>query len=676
MESVICSIIIPSFNTLELTIECLRSIDRHPPSRPYEIILVDNHSTDGTEERVRNDFPTVRVIRNAANLGFGKACNIGARQSQGQYLLFLNSDTESLPGTFDQLIQWMETHPQTGCVGPELVSPQRSLIQMSWAWNPILFGELIALPLAPYMVRRSRLRQWIVRQLQRRPRNVSIICGACTLVRKRLFESLGGFDEDFELYFEDSDLCMRCRHLGWQVDFVPHSKIVHRLGQSTKASWGLTPLVYRQSQIHYYRKHAPAWAVPLLKGYLTLKWMRLWIRMKFFLPNKEAVRTYLEKFRVVIHEKQRLTLAQPMEPAKRTQNVLIVKLAAIGDVVLSTPAIAAVRRRHPEARISCLIGNAAAPLLERNPHMDCLLRIDERIFWRKRLRPLMKLFQCLKSEPFDTVYILHWSPWFHFYFWLMGIPQRVGFARGGRSFRLTRAVPYREGDASAHDIDQYLRLVDGADAPGSAGQDPPCLFLNTQEIQETREWLATRGLSPTTAFISVALGGGNNPKLFMPQKRWPVEHYARLLEALLAQENMTAVLVGDHTEAGLLDRVAPPALRKRLVEAAGELTLRQTAAVIQRSKLFIGNDSGLLHVAGAVGTPSLSFFGPTSPGGKTPVWAPHQFFYTAEPCSPCYQYGNAPPCPYRLKCLWNITPAQALDAARRLLHPRTSAHVS
>ncbi|MFA5974886.1 MAG: glycosyltransferase family 2 protein [Elusimicrobiota bacterium] len=311
MAPVTCSIIVPSFNTCELTLSCLRSVQKHPPATPYEIILVDNNSNDETYARVRREFPEVQAVCNASNLGFGKACNIGSRLAKGRYLLFLNSDTESLPDTFNPLIDWLDTHPHTAIVGPELLSSQHGLIQMSWAWNPILLGEFIQRPLAPYLVRHSQLRQAIVRWLQRRARSVPIICGACFMVRRRAFDEIAGFDEEFELYFEDSDLCLRCRQKGWSIDYIPHAQIIHHLGQSTKEPWSLTSLVYRQSQIYYYRKHAFTGAVPILKSYLLLKWFKLWWRVHLIVQDKEAGRAYLSRFRKTIFERQRFRLADP-----------------------------------------------------------------------------------------------------------------------------------------------------------------------------------------------------------------------------------------------------------------------------------------------------------------------------------------------------------------------------
>src|SRR5262249_5708926 len=115
--SIAISILIPSFNTRELSVQCIRSIEKTPPVAPYEIFLMDNNSSDGTAEEISRLFPQVRVVRNRENLGVGKACNRAAKEARGKYFLLLNNDARPLPGALDRLVGWLESHPKTGIVG-------------------------------------------------------------------------------------------------------------------------------------------------------------------------------------------------------------------------------------------------------------------------------------------------------------------------------------------------------------------------------------------------------------------------------------------------------------------------------------------------------------------------------------------------------------------------------
>jgi GT2 family glycosyltransferase len=303
------SIIIPTYNTAPLTVRCIQTVLRHPPSDSFEIIVVDNHSRDETCAEIEARFPDVVLLRNASNAGFARACNRGAERAQGQFLLFLNSDTEALEGTFDHLTQWLEANEKTGIVGPELFGAAGEILQMSWVWNPLLLGEAVQQYFAPYALRRSRFKRWLVRFLQRRSRQVPSMCGACFMIRREAFDQVGGFDENFELYFEDSDLCLRCKKAGWKIDFVSGSRVVHHLGQSSRGrSWNTTSIIYQQSHIAYYKKHAAGFFTVLLKIYLLLKWVRLCAISQAGEDDKERSAAYVRAYLRMILEKERLTL--------------------------------------------------------------------------------------------------------------------------------------------------------------------------------------------------------------------------------------------------------------------------------------------------------------------------------------------------------------------------------
>jgi GT2 family glycosyltransferase len=307
------SIIIPTYNTRDLTLACLSAIQRHPPPDTYEVIVVDNNSADGTYEEVQKHFPTVVALRNTRNIGFGRACNQGARAATGDFILFLNSDTEVTGDTLANLLAWMKSHPKTGIAGPEFLGPNQTLLQMSWNWNPLLGGEILNRFYAPQKIAVSKLRQRWIHSLQSEPRSVPFICGACLMIRRDVFDRLGGFDECFELYFEDADLCLRCAEAGWLVDFVPESKIVHHIGQSSKGRWTMAGVIYQQSHLSYYRKHAPAGSALLLKTYLFFKWLGLLVDSLLERQEKEKAKRFSRAYFHVIFESTRFDIDSDMD---------------------------------------------------------------------------------------------------------------------------------------------------------------------------------------------------------------------------------------------------------------------------------------------------------------------------------------------------------------------------
>lgn len=305
-----CSIVIPTYNTAAMTAHCLRDLLANPPALGHEIIVVDNASQDGSADSLRKEFPTVQVIANSRNLGFSKACNLGARAGQGRFICFLNSDTEGAGPAIDTLAAWLASHPETGIVGPELLAPTGGIIQMSWAWDCTPAGELLSQYLSPQALRDSPFKRRLAARLQRRTRQVPVIMGACLMMRRSAFVQIDGFDENFELYFEDSDLCYRCRKAGWQVDFLAEAKVIHHLGQSSQGEWTITTLVYQQSHLAYYRKHSRPILVSLLRFYLFLKWLRLRISARRSKENAIQAQNYCHAYRQMLEGKGKIFLAQ------------------------------------------------------------------------------------------------------------------------------------------------------------------------------------------------------------------------------------------------------------------------------------------------------------------------------------------------------------------------------
>ncbi len=303
------SIIIPTYKTKDLTLACIQYLQDNPILRPYEIVVIDNASMDGTVEAIHESFPSVQIWQNQGNYGFSRACNKGASLAKGKWFCFLNSDTLANGQALNTLLCWLETNPSTGIVGPLLLSETQEIIQMSWGWNPIHFWELLQQYFAPYAIQKSRLKTHWVRALHARQRDVEIICGACLVIRREAFEAIHGFDENFELYFEDSDLCIRCREAGWNVHFLPEARIVHHLGKSSvRRNWGLVPLIYRQSQIYYYRKHTHLVWVYLLKAYQWIKWSYILLKYIYLREDKSLIRHYLRCYKDIILESKHYTL--------------------------------------------------------------------------------------------------------------------------------------------------------------------------------------------------------------------------------------------------------------------------------------------------------------------------------------------------------------------------------
>ncbi len=218
-ETVKVSVIVISYNTREMTLECLRALADDMKGMPWELWVVDNASSDGSAEAVKETFPEARVIVNEHNAGFGAANNQAIRQAQGQYLLLVNSDAFVQPGAVEALVSHLDAHPGVAVVGPKLLNPDGSLQQSCYRFpSPVraVFEHLLLTAAFPNHPLLGDYRDWP----HDAARDVDFVIGACMLIRRESLHQTGVFDEDFFMYAEETDLCYRLSRDGWKTTFV------------------------------------------------------------------------------------------------------------------------------------------------------------------------------------------------------------------------------------------------------------------------------------------------------------------------------------------------------------------------------------------------------------------------------------------------------------------------
>lgn len=256
------SVIIVNYNDRVHLPACLSSLEKALSSLSAEVILVDNQSEDGSPALVRSSFPWVRLIENERNVGYPRANNIGFRQSHGEYVLFLNTDTIMPADAPASLLAGIKARPQIAAVGPALVHEDGSF-QVSFGNRVSFFSELCQkLFLNAYY--RKALRR------SRKPRAAGWLSGACLLAGRGAIEAAGLFDEAFFFYFEDIDLCRRISAQGLDLVFLPAVQVSHSGGATTSARPWQSRLEYRRSQIRFYKKHNSRLSLRLLRLYLKL----------------------------------------------------------------------------------------------------------------------------------------------------------------------------------------------------------------------------------------------------------------------------------------------------------------------------------------------------------------------------------------------------------------------
>jgi len=262
------SIVIVTRNTCTLTRAAIQSVFDSRDSLAKEIVVVDNGSTDETTTALPREFPNLHLIASEKNLGFARACNLAARSSQGEFLLLLNSDTRLEPDALAGAVKWMRANPDCAVAGAQLLNADGSR-QNSIANFPTLATELL---------NKSLLRRlWPGKfpgkeQMFTAPVNVETVVGAFMLIRKSVWDALGGLDERYFFFFEETDFCLQASRKGFRIVHLPAVRVWHGQGQTAKQVSAGARIEYWRSRYTYFAKnHRAATRIILAFG--------LWLRL-------------------------------------------------------------------------------------------------------------------------------------------------------------------------------------------------------------------------------------------------------------------------------------------------------------------------------------------------------------------------------------------------------------
>jgi GT2 family glycosyltransferase len=278
------SVIIVNWKVRQLLERCLDSVFSHLEGREFEVIVIDNASDDGSLEMVRQKFPQARLIVNSENRGFAKACNQGIAISRGKHLFFLNPDSELTPGTFERIVDFMESHPDVGIGGCYLYYPDgRS--QISFYRFTTLTNALGRAWLLHFLLPRNRLTAPFFSDYVSSQRPPERVCGGAMVVRREVVEQVGGFDESFFLYSEDEDLCRRAAGKGWGIASIPHTRVIHHHDQSGKKNVRQAMYSSYRSQFLLYRKYHPLYRTVFLR---LIQFTGLAIRSLYWFGNAQV----------------------------------------------------------------------------------------------------------------------------------------------------------------------------------------------------------------------------------------------------------------------------------------------------------------------------------------------------------------------------------------------------
>lgn len=350
--------------------------------------------------------------------------------------------------------------------------------------------------------------------------------------------------------------------------------------------------------------------------------------------------------------------------------ILLVRPRLIGDVLLTTPLIRALRARFPDARLLYLVESMAAPVVAANPHLDETIVIRHRRGWRRMLEDL-SLAVRLARRRIDVAIDLHGGPRSGWLTFATRARKRVGYDVSGRQWMYTDLIPKPRGYAPRHSVRNQWDLLAPIDPAFERSPDPTADRLEMPVSEAARSAVAARlgalGVPPDAQLIVMHVGAGNE------FRRWPAPWFADVATDLVAGHPERVVLVvGSASETETVREIvahAPKARHDggRLVAASGWL-LEELRAVMDRAALFVGGDSGPMHVAAASDIPIVAIFGPTMAHTWAPWRPPELAVEIVEhgplPCRPCDQRVCAPG---DFRCLRLIEPAAVIARAMALL---------
>ena len=230
------SVIIVNWNTRDLLRDCLNSIYAETRATSFEILVVDNASSDSSAEMVKREFPQAKLIENQENLGFAKANNQAIRQSSGRFILLLNSDTVVLSGALDKMVAFMKEHRAVDASGPMLLNPDGSLQQSTWrASGRFAFVRFIIIGrvfLVAYLLKLLLSKIGKKETYSPQPRQVGGVSGACMMITREAVDKVGLLDEQYFFFWEEVDWFYRLQQLGGVVYFIPEAQVIHHYAQS------------------------------------------------------------------------------------------------------------------------------------------------------------------------------------------------------------------------------------------------------------------------------------------------------------------------------------------------------------------------------------------------------------------------------------------------------------
>ncbi len=341
-----------------------------------------------------------------------------------------------------------------------------------------------------------------------------------------------------------------------------------------------------------------------------------------------------------------------------TKRILVRVPNWVGDAVMTLPALGALKGLYPASEITVLARKTVIPVYEGNPAVAGIMEYGEGF---RSVRGRFRLAGRLRKRGFDLAVLFQNAFDAAFISFVSRIPERVGYGRDLRSGLLTRAVPFTEEARRLHHIEYYMNIIRALGWRGVPGKRPlPRLYIREAEMERAHDFLQKEGINPDLPLIGAAPGAS-----FGPAKMWHGERFAGALEGLAEEMGAGALIFGGPGDREAAERVFEGIKgRVTTLNLAGRTTLRECMALLKGLSIFITNDSGAMHMAAALGVPTVAVFGSTDPALTGPTGPKTRVIIKKTACSPCFdrvcRFGH-------MDCMDAVTVEDVQEAALELL---------
>ncbi len=639
------SIIIPtvaSKGLIKTTIEAIRANTAWPD---YEIVCIDNFPKTLTAEQrrwrawIKANADTALALSQPFNWSLMN--NVAAAKATGAFLLFLNDDVEVRDPHWLHGLTEHAQRPEVGVAGPQLLYPdgrvQHAGIFLGRRAGRHAFRYALPDEPGPFGLALTQ-------------REVISVTGACMMMRRDVFDRLGGFDEKHDVINNDVDFSLRVRRAGLSVVYTPAVSLIHHemvsrgeLGDSYNSAhfereWGD---LFRRGDPFFSRHYSPDY--------------------DDYAPEAEPV--------------QVLTAGHPLVARGEIRRILAIKVDHIGDFVTAFPAFRRIKQHFPDAHLTVLAAKASLPLAALEPAIDAVIEFN--LFHarsekgRRALdaRKLAKLAEQLAPERFDLALDLRRQAETRPILQASGARWLVGFEQGYAHPWLDISVEF-EGDLATkykngHIAEALTGLVDTVSArcdgdrriiAGAVDRAAGRAFAVSLLGDAASEHLAGRPL------VFVHTGAGNGTK------QWQADAFAGLINLLIDEAGACVAIIGAADELAFAGRVGRLVRRReRLFSLVGKSGLADLPLLLRAADLYVGNDSGPKHIAAAVGVPTVGVHSGTVDPGEWGAAGPFAVtVHRRVTCSPCY-IGVVADCHRGMACLTGIAAGDVFDACRRML---------